>query len=215
MRRGRDWWRHCWISGGIPHPASHWLMLSHLPDLSPSHQPAARVRKHLLHSLAQKHIYKAVRILWLPCSRNLGRNPFNWMSSHQLPWAICGVLWVARAIRDHPMWDADPSCLHQEQARTWDDSSVQSKCVPPHLLYQNHCHLIFLFILPIFSIFSFLHIFQFLTSKKPRTKMRDGRETEGNTSVKIENGKKRNQLGFLFPVWMKMYGRKHPWTSPN
>lgn len=129
---------------------------------------------------------------------------FSGSSGCQSHWGSDNVGWR------HPSW------LHREQAGIWDDSFFQSKCIEPHLLYQNHCHLIFLFILSVFSgFFFFLYIFQLLPSKKPRTKRRDGRETEGKASVKIENGKKRNQLGFLFAVWVKMCERKHAWTPPS
>lgn len=63
------------------------------PCPRPKLQPGACVRKHLLHSPAQKHIYRTAGTFWLRCSRNLDRNPLNWMCSHQLPWVIYGVLW--------------------------------------------------------------------------------------------------------------------------
>lgn len=45
------------------------------PSSRPEPQPAACARKHLLQSPVQKHIHQTVGRLWLPCSRNLDRNP--------------------------------------------------------------------------------------------------------------------------------------------
>lgn len=85
------------------------------PSPRPKPQPAACVRKHLLHSPAQKtHLQNCERVL-AAVQREFGQKS---VSLNVFPSAAVGDLWgslgaeVARAIRDHLMWDADthPGC---------------------------------------------------------------------------------------------------------